>query len=385
MIRMWIDTLKTAAIGVVFVAGLCDSALAQRGGMADPYGCRARIRAEMGIAPYTGNQYPGFWTKVDNCLRRAGGGGNTEANERSVRQKAERAAAAKLAAEAAKKRKAETAAAKPAQASKSASAPAVQPAASVAAPVIAVAPVVASTPAVVPAFGRRVALVIGNSKYEHVGALPNAINDAKALASSLEATGFQSVTLKYDLSRDQLATALSEFARVADSADWAAVYYSGHGIEYRGTNYMIPVDARLKVDRDIDLEAVDVGKVSSAIDGARKLRLIILDACRDNPFMEQMKRSVATRSITRGLGRVEPDAGTLIVYAAKHGEIALDGDGSNSPFAAALLQRIQTPNIELRRLFDLVRDDVMAVTNRRQQPYSYGSLSGSEDFYFLTK
>jgi uncharacterized caspase-like protein len=148
---------------------------------------------------------------------------------------------------------------------------------------------------------------------------------------------------------------------------------------------MIPVDAQLRVDRDIDLEAVDVNKVISAIEGAKKLKLIILDACRDNPFLGQMKRTVATRSISKGLGRMEPDAGMLIVYAAKHGETALDGDRTNSPFATALINRILTPNLEIRRLFDLVRDDVLLTTSRRQQPFNYGSLSGSEEFYFKTE
>lgn len=378
MIRLWIESVKITAVVAVFVVGLCESSLAQRGGGGgDPFGCRLKIRTELGIAPFTGNQTPGFWDKVHNCIRRAQGGGNSAAPARAARQKSEPVAAAKSAATAAQKRKAASERSKSTEASKQA-----RDTLQVAIPV---QPGIVAKPVGAQEYGRRVALVIGNSRYEHVGALPNATNDAKALASSLEATGFQSVTVKYDLSRDQLVTALSEFARVADSADWAAVYYSGHGIEYRGTNYMIPVDARLKLDRDVDLEAVDIGKVSSAIDGARKLRLIILDACRDNPFIEQMKRTIATRSINRGLARVEPDAGTLIVYAAKHGETALDGDGNNSPFAAALLRRIQTPNIELRRLFDLVRDDVMTSTNKRQQPYSYGSLSGSEDFYFLTR
>jgi hypothetical protein len=234
-------------------------------------------------------------------------------------------------------------------------------------------------------FGRRVALLIGNGDYEHVPTLPNATNDAKALAAALTASGFQSVTLKTNLKRDEVISALSDFARIADTADWAVVYYSGHGIEYRGTNYIIPVDARLLMDRDIDLEAVDVGKVMNIVDGAKRLRLIILDACRNNPFLDQMKRTVASRAITRGLAPVEPDAGSLIVYAAKHGETALDGDGKNSPFAAALLNRIQTPNLEIRRLFDLVRDDVLTSTNKQQQPFTYGSLSGSEDFYFEAK
>lgn len=261
------------------------------------------------------------------------------------------------------------------------------------------APVVVSKPAtpsavatapqktdrVVVSGGRRVALVIGNSNYEHVPVLPNAANDARALAQELTDEGFQSVTLKLDLKREDIVVALSDFARLADNADWAMVYYSGHGIEYKGTNYLIPVDARLRVDRDIDLESVDMGKVLSAAESARRLRLIILDACRNNPFLGQMKRTIATRAITRGLARTEPDAGTLIIYSAKHGELALDGDGDNSPFATALLRRLKTPNLEVRRLFDLVRDDVLAATNKKQQPYSYGSLSGSEDFYFSTR
>lgn len=234
-------------------------------------------------------------------------------------------------------------------------------------------------------FGKRVALLIGNGGYEHVPTLPNAKNDAIALAAALRNAGFQTVTLKTDQKRDEIMAALSDFARLADNADWAVVYYSGHGIEYRGTNYLIPVDARLLVDRDIDLEAIDVGKVMSAVEGARRLRLIILDACRNNPFLDTMKRTIATRAITRGLAPVEPDAGSLIVYAAKDGQTALDGDGKDSPFATALINRLQTPNLEIRRLFDLVRDDVLASTNKQQQPFTYGSLSGSEDFYFVTK
>jgi hypothetical protein len=324
---------------------------------ADPYNCRLKVRTEMGIAPYTGQYYAGFWERVGRCIQNAQGGPalmqpTTRVNQE---QSAERSS------------------------KKSAQSPKPEmPSATAPSPTL-------PKPAIVGEFGRRVALVIGNGKYQHVPVLPNATNDAEALAKALKATGFQSVTLRIDLTRDQLLSTLAEFARVADTADWATVYYSGHGIESRGVNYMIPVDAELKVDRDVDLETVDVSKVLSMIEGARKLKLVILDACRDNPFLGQMKRTVASRSITRGLGPIEPDPGVLIVYAAKHGETALDGDGKNSPFATALINRIQTPNLELRRLFDLVRDDVLAATGRRQQPFSYGSLSGSEDFFFETK
>jgi len=232
---------------------------------------------------------------------------------------------------------------------------------------------------------RRIALLIGNSNYQAEVPLKNPVSDVSLLAASLRTAGFQSVTVKRDQTRDQLISAILEFATQADSADWAVIYYSGHGIEYNGVNYMIPVDARLKVDRDIDLETVDVNKVTAALEGARILRLLILDSCRSNPFVAGMRRTVASRSIGRGLAPMEPDAGTLVVYAAKHGQEALDGAGDNSPFAEALAKRMQTPNLDVRRLFDLVRDDVMDVTNRRQQPFSYGSLSGREDFYFVQK
>jgi hypothetical protein len=360
--RLLLTVCMAAALG----ACLVQSASAYP----DPYGCRLKVRSEMGIAPHMGPYYPGFWQKVGRCVKAAQGGSNVNATrsargaesarseEKSVARARERAASTKTF----EQNPAEVRAAT-------------------------LAPAVTDPPAPHPAteFGRRVALVIGNGHYDHVPTLPNAVNDAEGLAKALTATGFQSVALKTDLTRDQLVSALVEFAKVADSADWAAVYYSGHGIESRGQNYMIPVDARLKVDRDVDLETVDVGKVLSAIEGAKKLRLVILDACRDNPFLNQMKRTVATRSISRGLGPMEPEAGVLIVYSAKHGETALDGDGKNSPFATALINRIQTPNLELRRLFDLVRDDVLSTTSRHQQPFSYGSLSGSEDFYFETK
>ncbi len=233
--------------------------------------------------------------------------------------------------------------------------------------------------------GRRVALVIGNSAYKSVPLLPNPVRDAAAVADVLRKVGFQSVTLVKDVTRDKLVEALRSFAKEADNSDWALIYYAGHGIELAGTNYLIPIDAKLVSDRDVQFEAIGLDQVMSATDGAKKLRIILLDACRDNPFLNQIKRSVASRSIGRGLGQVEPDSGMLVVYAAKHGQLALDGDGANSPFVSALVKRIAAPQIEIRKLFDLVRDDVMAATGRQQQPFSYGSVPGSEDFFFLTK
>ncbi|WP_342726255.1 caspase family protein [Bradyrhizobium sp. B097] len=231
---------------------------------------------------------------------------------------------------------------------------------------------------------RRIALVVGNSKYRSVPVLPNPGQDAAAIADTLRAVGFQDVRLVTDASRDGLVEALKSFANAADGADWAVIYYAGHGMEMAGENYLVPVDAKLTTDRDVSFEAVALTQVMGATEGARKLHLVILDACRDNPFANQIKRTVASRSIGRGLAQVEPDSGTLVVYAAKHGQVALDGDGGHSPFVTALIKRMQTPRIEIRKLFDLVRDDVMAATDRRQQPFSYGSVPGAEDFYFVS-
>lgn len=233
---------------------------------------------------------------------------------------------------------------------------------------------------------RRVALVIGNSAYRNAPRLPNPTRDATDVADALRRVGFVTVTLETDLPKDQLTEALRTFAKLADEADWALVYYAGHGIEMGGANYLIPVDAKLSADRDVGFEAVPLDNVLSAVEGARKLRIVVLDACRDNPFANQMRRTlgVTTRAIGRGLGSVEPETGTLVVYAAKHGETALDGDGTgNSPFASAFIKNVQTPGLEVRRMFDVVRDDVMDMTRRRQQPFTYGSVSGRQEFYFV--
>lgn len=232
---------------------------------------------------------------------------------------------------------------------------------------------------------RRVALVIGNSAYANVPALANPVRDATLVAETLKRTGFDSVMLVTDLSKDALVQALRKFATQAESADWAVIYYAGHGMEIGGTNYLIPIDAKVASDRDIGFEAVPLDQLVNVAERARRLRLVILDACRDNPFAGQMKRTVAgaSRSVSRGLAAVEPDAGTLVVYAAKDGETALDGEGTNSPFANAFASNVLKPGVEVRRLFDYVRDDVMDATSRRQKPFSYGSISGRQDFFFI--
>jgi hypothetical protein len=158
--------------------------------------------------------------------------------------------------------------------------------------------------------GKRVALVIGNSAYKNADTLPNPERDAKLVADALKRTGFETVTLLTDLRKDALVSALRDFAARAETADWAIVYYAGHGMEVGGIDYLIPTDAKIAADRDIGFEAVPLEQVLNAAEPAKKLRLVILDACRVNPFASQMKRTqtVASRSVSRGLAAVEPEA-----------------------------------------------------------------------------
>ena len=255
----------------------------------------------------------------------------------------------------------------------------VPPATSSTAPLVATA----QPAAIAPQKGRRIALVIGNSKYKHVDFLPNPQRDAAMVADALKRTGFAEVTLQTDLGREALSGALQKFLRSAQSADWAVVYYAGHGMEIGGINYLIPIDATLETDREVEFQAVSLNQVLSAVASASKLRLVVLDACRINPFASSMKRQLATRAVERGFTRVEPNPGTLVVYAAQAGEVASDGNGTNSPFSAAFAKNIQMPGIEINKVFRLVRDDVQDATQNRQTPYSYGSLTGREDFYFV--
>ncbi len=249
-------------------------------------------------------------------------------------------------------------------------------------------PVTNTAPPTAPPAGpeRRVALVIGNSRYASSAApaLPNPRRDARLVADALRQAGFDTAEME-DLNHAAMVQALQAFRSKADSADWALVYYAGHGIEINRVNYLIPVDAKLADSRDVKLETVSYDDIADAIGGAKALRIIILDACRDNPFKAQMHQTAAMRgNLDRGLAAPpEADQGTLTVYSAKEGQGAVDGDGVNSPFALAFVTRLKMPGHEVRRLFDEVRDDVLAATGRRQQPYTYGSVTASRDFFFV--
>ena len=226
---------------------------------------------------------------------------------------------------------------------------------------------------------KRIALVIGNSSYRSVPKLGNPTNDAAAVASMLKAAGFDLVDARSNLPVSEMRKALRDFGNRSRGADVAVVYYAGHGIELDGTNYLIPVDATLETDADVLDEALSLDRVLFAVEPAKQLRLVILDACRDNPFATTMKRTIASRAVGRGLAKVEPTSpNTMIAFAAKAGSTASDGESKNSPFAAALVEHLPKPGLDLRRAFGFVRDDVLRTTGNKQEPYVYGSLGGND-------
>ena len=231
-----------------------------------------------------------------------------------------------------------------------------------------------------PAFaGKRVALVLGNSAYQNVPRLTNPANDAALMADTFKKAGFDVVVSKQDLGALEARRVLRDFSDSAADADIAVIYYAGHGMEVDGVNYVIPVDAKLERDNDVFDEAVSLDRVLVAVEPAKKLRLVILDACRDNPFQKTMRRTVALRAIGRGLAQVEPsNQNTLVAYSAKAGSTAQDGDGKDSPFAIALSRHLTRPGLDVRKAFGFVRDDVLKSTANRQEPFVYGSLGGDD-------
>jgi outer membrane protein assembly factor BamD (BamD/ComL family) len=226
----------------------------------------------------------------------------------------------------------------------------------------------------------KVALIIGNGAYKGVPELPNPTKDATAVAGAFLRLGF-SVRLVTDATYDDMRRALLEFSQKARDSEMAVVFFAGHGIELGGENWLVPIDAELKTDLDTEQEAISLRSVMLMVSAASKLGIVMLDACRNNPFINKVRRSIATRAVTRGLSRVEPMNNVLVAYAAKDGTTASDGSGDQSPFTTALLKYIETPGLEVTFLFRNVRDDVIAATGNEQQPFVYGSLS-KEAIYF---
>ena len=225
------------------------------------------------------------------------------------------------------------------------------------------------------ALARQVALVVGNSTYAHIGRLPNPENDAVDMAATLRRMGFE-VTTELDADRGELTEALRAFTRRSAGADVSLVFYAGHGLEMDGVNYLVPVDARLERDVDVRYETVTLDDLLVSTVGAR-LRLVILDACRNNPLARSMQRTVASRSVSGGsFGQLDEDLlgdETLVAYAAAAGTTAADGTGRNSPYTSALLAHLDEP-LEILTLFRRVRARVLEATNGEQRPHEYQSL-----------
>lgn len=220
----------------------------------------------------------------------------------------------------------------------------------------------------------RVALVIGNSAYQNVPFLPNPINDASDLSASLKRLGFDVKTVT-DARYDDMRRSLIDFSQQANGAEIALIFFAGHGIQIDGENWLIPVDAQLATDLNVANETIGLQSLTRAVSNTSRLGLVMLDACRNNPFLRKMQGRKLSRAVERGFSRVEPSDNVLVAFAARDGTTADDGSGRNSPFTQSLLKNIETPGLEITFMFRNIRDDVMAATQREQQPYVYGSLS----------
>lgn len=230
---------------------------------------------------------------------------------------------------------------------------------------------------------KRVALVVGNSGYVNTTALANPANDASDVAAALTDAGFE-VILGLDLEKRAFDAKLRDFARALGGADTALFYYAGHGLQVSGRNHLVPIDAELKGERDLDFEAVSLDFVLRQMELERegKTNIVFLDACRDNPLARNLARTMGTRSaaVGSGLAQVQTGVGTFIAYSTQPGNVALDGTGRNSPFTAALSKGIRQKGRNLTAVMIEVRKEVLAATQGRQVPWDHSALTG--DFYF---
>jgi uncharacterized caspase-like protein len=223
--------------------------------------------------------------------------------------------------------------------------------------------------------GARLALVIGNGKYVNAPALENPANDAADLAKALRGVGFEVIALQ-DASRDAMTKALREFSTRLRGTEMVLFFYAGHGMQMNGENYLLPVDADIQTPADVRFNTVNLTDIQQEIEASGRVNIMILDACRNNPFAERLAQS-GRAAPSRGLGRIDASGeGSLIVYSTQPNNVALDGSGRNSPFTAALLRHVATPGIEVRQMLSRVRGDVLATTDRKQTPWDSSSLTG---------
>jgi tetratricopeptide (TPR) repeat protein len=234
-------------------------------------------------------------------------------------------------------------------------------------------PVVTATPS---ADGTRVALVIGNGAYAHAPRLPNPVNDARAVATSLRELGFD-VLVGTDLAHGPQERLVRDFLRKAATARVALVFYAGHGMQVDGKNYLVPVDAKLEGPSDLAFATLELDKILNGLDDEARTNIIILDACRDNPLANTLARKTRSSAVGGGLAAISTvGTGTLIAYATAPGKTALDGAGANSPFTTALIKHLRNPSLEVRQMLTMVRKDVVASTGKQQVPWDNSSLLG---------
>ena len=228
---------------------------------------------------------------------------------------------------------------------------------------------------------KRIALVIGNANYLHGGKLSNPINDVNAISTQLESLGFKVIKHK-DLTLLDMKKAVDDFGRQLTSYDVSLFFYAGHGIQVNGNNYLIPIDARIESKKDVEYNGVEAGRVLSKMeDGNSKTNIVILDACRNNPFERSWSRAVRVNGGGSGLAFMNAPSGSLIAYATAPGSTAADGDiGTNGVYTSALLEHMKTPNITIEEMFKRVRVTVEQKTNKRQVSWESTSLKGS--FFF---
>ena len=236
--------------------------------------------------------------------------------------------------------------------------------------------------AVASAADKRVALVVGNSKYRNTPILDNPVNDATDVAAALTALGFQ-VTLKLDADKRQMDLAVAQFARDAGDADAAMFYYAGHGMQFEGRNYVMPVDAVLQDEISLRYEMTAIDDVRAALDRSPGVKIMVLDSCRNNPLAERLVRSIGGgargAAEARGLALPERTRGMIIAYATQAGDVANDGSGRNSPFSTAFLKEVREPGLEIGTMFRRIGGDVYKATNGQQSPEL--SISLMQEYY----
>jgi hypothetical protein len=226
---------------------------------------------------------------------------------------------------------------------------------------------------------KRVALVIGNGNYKHTARLTNPVNDASDVGAALERLGFD-VLRGIDVSHAGMRDVIRTFSQKVVGADVALVFYAGHGLQVDGKNYLLPVDAQIETRADLEFGSIDLNLLLSFMEGQAKTSIIFLDACRDNPMGTKLTRGTRSASVGRGLAQVASGVGTLIAFATQPGNVALDGEGRNSPFTSALLTIMERPGLPLSEVMISVRNEVLKTTGGKQLPWEHSSLTGQ--FYF---